>query len=90
MVIHDFYVVGVVLQPVETDAPPIVDANAVLAFPISKQRLQAVAGRRHADLGKLAERDSSMFAEILRLLPLVHNSSVTSLAKIAIIHNGPR
>ena len=51
MVIHDFHVVGVTLPPDKTDPPLVVNADAVLALPVTPQALQAVAGRG----GKVAE-----------------------------------
>ena len=39
-------VIGVTTVPDETDAPLIVDPDAVLAPPITRERLETVAGRR--------------------------------------------
>ena len=51
MVIRDFHVVGVAVFPAETDAPLVVDADAVLAFPVAFERFEPVA-RRHAQVFK--------------------------------------
>lgn len=45
MVICDLHVVRSAVLPVETDAPLIVDADQVLARPITTQLLEAVARR---------------------------------------------
>jgi len=36
---------GVTFSPVETNAPPVVNADAVLALPIPGQLLKTIAGR---------------------------------------------
>jgi hypothetical protein len=51
VVIHDLYIACAVV-PYEADAILIVDADAVLSFPITMQRFQSVA-RRHTQVGKL-------------------------------------
>ena len=51
MVIDDLRVVGIALVPSKTDAPLIVDPNAVLACAVASQPLQAVA-RRDAEIGQ--------------------------------------
>jgi hypothetical protein len=43
VIIRDFYPVSVTFQPLETDSPSIVDADAVLAIPISLQFFKAIA-----------------------------------------------
>ncbi len=45
MIIDNLYVGGVAFCPTKTDAPLVVDANAVLPLTITLQRLQAIAGR---------------------------------------------
>jgi hypothetical protein len=42
VIVDDFHVVGVSTGPAETDAPLIIDANAVLTRTISRQLLQTV------------------------------------------------
>jgi hypothetical protein len=37
--------IGVTFSPVETNAPPVVNADAVLALPIPGQLLKTIAGR---------------------------------------------
>ena len=44
MVIHDFYVVGIILGPFETNPPLIVDADTVLPCTITLQSFQAIGG----------------------------------------------
>jgi hypothetical protein len=44
MVIYNLDIVGIAVAPFETDAPLIVDANAVLPFPIAPKQLQAILG----------------------------------------------
>jgi len=39
-------VLRLVVRPVETDAPLVIDADAVLTLPISFQFLKLIAGRR--------------------------------------------
>jgi hypothetical protein len=46
VVIRDFNGVSMTFPPLEANAVLIVDANAVLTFPIASQLLQAIA-RRH-------------------------------------------
>lgn len=45
MIIRNFYFVGPVLEPHETNPELIVDANAVLSFAVTLQRLEPVTGR---------------------------------------------
>ena len=44
MIIHDLDLVGVPITPDETNPPLVIDANAVLSGPVSRQRFQPVAG----------------------------------------------
>ena len=44
MVVDDFHLVGVAVTPTKANPPLIVDADAVLTFPISTQCFQTVAG----------------------------------------------
>ena len=43
MVIGDFYIISVTVSPDKADSVLIVDANAVLAFPVSRQRFEMIA-----------------------------------------------
>ena len=43
MVVDDLYIVRVAFMPSKTKSPLIVDANAVLSFTISSQRLEMVS-----------------------------------------------
>jgi hypothetical protein len=45
VIVNDLDVVGVTASPSETDPPLIVDADAVLALPITSQSFQAVPRR---------------------------------------------
>jgi hypothetical protein len=45
MVIHDLHVVGVIVSPVETDPPLIVNPDAMLALSVTRKRLESVPGR---------------------------------------------
>jgi hypothetical protein len=46
VVVHNLDLVGVSVPPLKADAVLVIDANAVLAFPITSEPLQAVAGRQ--------------------------------------------
>ena len=46
VIIHDFYIVGIATTPDKADTPLVVDANAMLPFPIASQYFQMIAGRR--------------------------------------------
>jgi len=46
MVIHDLHVVGVIIFPVETDPPLIVDPDAVLALSASRKRLESISRKK--------------------------------------------
>lgn len=46
MIIHDFDFAGMTFAPNKTNAPLVVDANAVLAFAIASKSFQAVARQR--------------------------------------------
>ena len=46
MIVHDFHIGCVAICPLKTEAIPIVDANAVLPFPVAFERFQVVAGER--------------------------------------------
>src|SRR6516162_7717318 len=52
VVVHNLDLVGVSVPPLKADAVLVTDANAVLAFPITSEALQAVAGRQ----GEVAKR----------------------------------
>jgi hypothetical protein len=46
VVVHDFNIKSISIQPAKADPPLVIDANAVLTFPVSMQDFQAVSGRR--------------------------------------------
>jgi len=43
VIIHNLHVVGIAVAPLKTDAPLVIDADAVLPFSIALQRLQVIA-----------------------------------------------
>lgn len=45
MIIDDFHIMGTIIAPHKTDAPLVVDTNAVLSRTITSQRLETIAGR---------------------------------------------
>ena len=45
MIIYNFHIIRIMVTPLETNAPPVIDSNAVLSFPIAVERLQPVGGR---------------------------------------------
>ena len=46
VIIHNLHVVGIAIAPDKTNAPLVIDADAVLAFPVTFQGFQMIAGRR--------------------------------------------
>ena len=47
MVVDNLNVHGIAINPLETDSPLIIDANAILSRPVAPKLLQMI-GRRHA------------------------------------------
>jgi hypothetical protein len=45
MVVNHLNQIDILFAPVEADAPPVVDADTVLALPIPGQLLKPIAGR---------------------------------------------
>jgi len=45
VVVHDLNIVRITLAPPEANSEALVDADTVLAFPVSRELLQMVAGR---------------------------------------------
>ncbi len=45
VVIDDFDFMGSIRFPAETDAPLVIDADGVLAFPVALERFEAITGR---------------------------------------------
>lgn len=66
VVIDDFNLVRAIVFPAETDAPLVVDSDGVLAFAVSFESLQTVAGRDgevfeigdSVELGKFPQRNT--------------------------------
>lgn len=49
MVIHYFYLIGIRIAPLETNTPLVVDTDAVLSAPFTREFFQTI-GRRHAQV----------------------------------------
>jgi hypothetical protein len=45
VVIYNLHLVSIVVHPLETDAPLVIDANTVLALSITRERFQMVSWR---------------------------------------------
>ncbi len=45
MIVHNFYVIGVPLEPDKTETPLIIDPNTVLSLPLATQCFQAITRR---------------------------------------------
>jgi len=45
MIIHDFYIIGITIDPFEANPPLIVDPDAILPCPITAELLQPVCWR---------------------------------------------
>jgi hypothetical protein len=56
MVIHDFYVVSITIDPLEANPPLVIDANTVLPRPVAAEPLQPVRWRD----AKTVQCDSSV------------------------------
>jgi len=46
VIVHDFDFVGITLAPLKADAPLVVDADTVLAIPVTVQRFQPITRTR--------------------------------------------
>jgi hypothetical protein len=44
VIVHNFYVVNIAIRPLETDAPLVVYADAVLSLSVAFECFQAIAG----------------------------------------------
>jgi hypothetical protein len=53
MIVHDFHIIGMTIAPFETDAPPVIDSNAMLTDAIPRQRFKPVSlnGRQIPKIG---------------------------------------
>jgi hypothetical protein len=70
MIVHDLHVVSVPIFPHKTNAPLIIDADAVLPFAVSLQRVKPVAPRHtqiHQAFGCVQHQQFSS-----RWLPNIH------------------
>jgi len=43
MIVHNLNIIGLSIMPPETDAPPIVDANAMLTNAVTLQSLEVIS-----------------------------------------------
>jgi hypothetical protein len=50
MVVHNFDIVGIAIPPLEADSIAVIDADAILPFPVGFERFQMEA-RRHVSPG---------------------------------------
>jgi hypothetical protein len=79
VIIHDLDLVGVSVSPAKTQAPLIIDANAVLTCSLTLQRFQAIAwrgrqiaeGNRGIELPQLSLRDPLDGPKTRNPLPLM-------------------
>jgi hypothetical protein len=55
MIIHDFDIPRIAIAPAKTNAPLVVDPDAVLPTPIASKGLKSIA-RRHREFRQLANR----------------------------------
>jgi len=84
MVSNDFHIFSTGISPAETDAPLIVDADAVLARTITFKRFETIAGwnlqifksARDLKLSELAPRHSGDVGETLGILASSERLSV--------------
>ena len=51
MVVNDFNLVGIPVTPLEANSPTLIDPDAVLSLPVSRQLLKSIA-RRNAEIGE--------------------------------------
>jgi hypothetical protein len=63
MVINDFNIICIALYPGETDAPLIVDADAVLSFPIPAESFQSISRRYAKVIDAGSSIDHSKFSQ---------------------------
>jgi hypothetical protein len=49
MVVNDFNLVGIPVTPLEANSPTLIDPDAVLSLPLSRQLLKSIA-RRNAEI----------------------------------------
>lgn len=63
MVIHDLHVIGIAFQPLETNAPLVVDPDAVLPLTISTKPLEMIGGRRSQIINRHCPVQHAQFAQ---------------------------
>jgi hypothetical protein len=51
MVVNDFNLVDIPVTPLEANSPTLIDPDAVLSLPVSRQLLKSIA-RRNAEIGE--------------------------------------
>jgi len=62
MIVHNLYVVSVAFFPHKTNPPLVIDADAVLPFSVSFQRMKPVAARHaqiHQTFGRMQHQQFS-------------------------------
>ena len=59
MIVGDLNLDGALIRPAKTNAPLIVDADAVLTFPVATQRFEAV-GRRKPKVSQISRRNNTL------------------------------
>jgi hypothetical protein len=77
MVITDFYLVRVSIEPNEADSPPVIDPNTMLTFPVALQSLKPVTGKnlqiqqglRRVQVSQFSQRYGLNVRRHLRMLP---------------------
>ena len=68
VIVAEFNIMGVAFGPAKTNAPLLVHAHAVLALPITLQRLETIAGRDPQELQTRGAVDQVQLA-LRRALP---------------------
>ena len=59
MIVGNLNLNGALIRPAKTNAPLIVDADAVLTFPVATQRFEAV-GRRKPKVSQISRRNNTL------------------------------
>ncbi len=93
MIIDNLRVARIAVLPNKADAKLVVDADAMLPCPVSRQLLQAVSGgairfsRSNAAfrIASLLNAERLMLAGILRLFPVFHKDCVSASRKPTIM-----
>jgi hypothetical protein len=78
VIVHYFHVVRISVAPDKTNAVPVVDADTVLAFPVSAQAFQTVA-RRHEQV--FQPQRGVQDVQFLQTLPVELGGQALALAR---------